>query len=288
MPRFRSSLGTDCTPHVSVLAFQLCADLSMHSHTYTINIVMKSKSSIKSNLGGQALKPTRNSVASPPAQKKSPKGSRENPAPTRLAELIARVNQIPIGIKLESLRDLRHLANVMLIEGSEPRGGGLENLIDKLISQEIAKLPQTLKEFVGPCLDVPPFGKWSTESFVARSRWMITERYRWRDRYEYLVEGSLLLSAIAKNPGQSLGPLYPESAAIADERGHLSIQICWKEHSAISCIDGIDSNRVRRCLVCDKFFWAGHGNKKWCDDVCGHRARSRSFRRKHSKSVHES
>jgi hypothetical protein len=260
----------------------------MHSRAYTINIVMKPKLSIKSNPGSQALKPTRNGVVKSPLPKKSPEGSRKNPPPTPLAELIARVNRIPIGIKLESLRDLRYMANIMLSEGDESTVGGVESVIDRLILREIAKLPQTLKKFVGPCLDVPPFGKWSTESFVARSRWMLRERYRWWDRYEYLAEGSLLLSAIAEYPGQSFGPLYPESEAIADETGHLSIQICWKEYSAISCIEGVDSNRVRRCPVCNKFFWAGHGNKKWCDDVCGHRARSRSFRRRHSKSVHES
>jgi hypothetical protein len=46
-------------------------------------------------------------------------------------------------------------------------------------------------------------------------------------------------------------------------------------------VNGVDGKRVRRCSVCDNYFWAGRADKKFCSDTCNATNRKRNERKRY-------
>lgn len=230
---------------------------------------MKTTSKIQAHSKDTNTKPSRNKVIKPESSKRPAKASRENPAPEELAKLIALVNQVPDG--LTHFDQLKKLAEIGVIEREPFAKNGVAATLDALIFQAAENLPDDTKALLGS----PP----DMSDTKSRLSWMTSGRSQLRYRYEYLTEGRATIAVLADGQSKQIGPFRFETWAYKDEEGRLRLD----PHPILRCIEGVEVDRVRRCPVCEKFFWAGHRNKKQCSDACGHALRNRRYRKNYSE-----
>ena len=57
--------------------------------------------------------------------------------------------------------------------------------------------------------------------------------------------------------------------------------IQFAQNPAVNALQGVEANRIRRCLLCEKFFWAGRIDRKCCSEKCRKNWHTRRWREKY-------
>jgi hypothetical protein len=109
---------------------------------------------------------------------------------------------------------------------------------------------------------------------------------RAKERFVFILAAEELLDALVHpEPATKLngGLYYREAGAGAPYDYLFSVEhgeIKYEPPLLFSLIKDVDVRRVRRCSVCENYFWAGRSNKKVCSDACGATSRKRAQRKR--------
>ncbi|MBI3895099.1 MAG: hypothetical protein HY313_04130 [Acidobacteria bacterium] len=109
------------------------------------------------------------------------------------------------------------------------------------------------------------------------------QRAKWS--YNSLVQAGEVLRFIAQgNQTKSLlenGKYLPMGTFVkVDEGGRIEFQ----KNPTFSVLEGVEADRIRECLVCDKIFWAGRKDKKCCSPRCLKVWHTRRWREKYPEN----
>jgi hypothetical protein len=204
--------------------------------------------------------------------------SRKRTAPPNLKWLIDKVNSLPREMK--TLGDLK--AQVRAAPYDFPD-------VDLLILAEVEKLPSNLKEFVGTFSDkklTRPFSQkelaemesWpSVVRDSLRSSWTTLQkddegRRVMRLRYDFLTQGQIALDAIARGD-TSAGPFFPEIWLYKDQNGE--VDVATYPVPLLECLQGEEWDRICKCPICEKIYWAERIDQPTCSPRCNNIRRSR-------------
>ena len=212
-----------------------------------------------------------------------PKANRTMPAPEKLDELIQLVNLLPV--EATGLREMFDSINV-----SHPESEPLE--INELFLAEfeayVNSLPTKIKNFIGQPRD--PDNLSCFNQVAAR-------------KYNLLYESRDLLILIASNNNAAYQDLRAHSKPINernmeevwDSRNLLNIvfsirvtpmelirnaqgEFEWRPNILFEAMQKAKHLRIRQCLICMQFYWAGRIDKPACSKECTQTLRVRRWR----------
>lgn len=171
--------------------------------------------------------------------------SRKHSPPEDLERLIKLTNQVPEGTK--TLRELKRIA------------GRDWNMLDSLIFQEVEKFPAALRELL---LSPPDMRNVSPDLYdkALRLQWMRAGRDKFYRAFEYLSAGREMLAAIADSRRRSWGLYDLEFWVKKDEAGRLQLA----SHPLLDCLLNVEVERIGRCPVCEKIYWAERIDQPTC------------------------
>jgi hypothetical protein len=220
------------------------------------------------------------------ARQALPKAKRTMPAPKRLSELIELINLLPVDAV--GLRDM--------FDNIQSRFSELQALeINKVFLNEfdsyVQSLPPKIKEYIGEPRD--PKNPSLFNEVAAR-------------RYNLLVESLDLMGLIASQNNAAIQELRTYSKQINEK----NIEEIWALRNLLNIVFSIcvtpmefvrneqgklekQSNilietmqegkhlRIRQCLICGLFFWAGRIDQPACSKRCTQTLRVRRWREKY-------
>ena len=239
---------------------------------------MKSTRKIQQHSKRKSLKASRKTgrehVYDKSRAKASHSHSRKHKAPERLEELIRMVNQVPDG-----LQTIDQLHYKVILEHEFPEQIQKEA---ELLRDEIGKLPNELQEFVGncplPCRLPPDYTPADLDATVSAEM----QRDKASRKYRYLLEGKQMLTHIAEGQWlENIGPfrMLASNWLSVDANGLIELQT----PPLLECVQGVEAQRIRKCPVCEKIFWAERKDQQGCSVPCSHALRNRKYRRSYSE-----
>jgi hypothetical protein len=80
---------------------------------------------------------------------------------------------------------------------------------------------------------------------------------------------------------------YQSSAAISHFYLNKEGKISFTPSPLARVLEGIDVARIKECLVCYKYFWAGRKDMRCCSSQCSHTLRQRNYRERYLQSYKE-
>jgi endogenous inhibitor of DNA gyrase (YacG/DUF329 family) len=205
--------------------------------------------------------------------------SRKHSVPTKLGELIDLVNQLlkshspPPTLQLIASYAEQKAKDKALADGLSALDEDKEadRLYGEMIQQEIERLPPKLREFVG--------------TFALRADTIegAQQQRTALERYDYLTQAKILLSSIAggRIPNRPLSQIGIR--LYRNEQGKADFQ-----YSPLAeCIQGAELDRIRRCPICEKIYWADRIDQPTCSQRCNGVRRSRIQRGTYKFSLRE-
>jgi hypothetical protein len=202
---------------------------------------------------------------------------RTKPVPEQLGKLIELVNLLP------SEKDLRtHLAiedgvsikDALTAKENEFEQADFEQLFDKEV---VRRLQKKLRHYI--------------EREKKKSRWFplrraqITFASLW-DLREALQTFCHIWDSGEKPALHStewFGNLPPSHQGIArvyiNDEGKAQI-----DAGLLTALEGVEVARIRRCPICERFFWAGRADQKACSKKCNQTRRVRLWREKYQET----
>jgi hypothetical protein len=107
---------------------------------------------------------------------------------------------------------------------------------------------------------------------------------RARQRFFFLLNADEILHALTTaDPQSHLDTLlYEEECAL---NGYLLVEngkVHMEPPALFSLLLGSEVSRIRRCEICESYFWAGRNNKQVCSPQCGATKRKRQERKRYS------
>jgi hypothetical protein len=107
---------------------------------------------------------------------------------------------------------------------------------------------------------------------------------RARQRFFFLLTAEQILHALTTaSPQSTLDQLWYEEECALD--GYLSVEdgkVHLEPPTLFSILVGIEASRIRRCEICDNYFWAGRKDKLVCSLQCGATKRKRQERKRYT------
>lgn len=106
---------------------------------------------------------------------------------------------------------------------------------------------------------------------------------RARQRFFFLLTADEILHALTTaDPQSELNNLWYEEECALDS--YLSVnddEVHFEPPALFSLLVGIQVSRIRRCGICENYFWAGRKNKQVCSLQCGATKRKRQERQRY-------
>lgn len=246
---------------------------------------MKKVQQVKGNTAQQPLRKIDPKMKAASKEQNPRKAQRTMPPPPEVAELLDLVNQLPPeAIDVKEIYEKVRSANPQFEN---------EEFSEKLITEfeeRLAQFPQSISDFVGSFRD-------------PKSPYILQEATR---RYNNLIDARRFLSKIAYNNACALRELELASKRVTEESitqrwaspGRLlrlsSVPISlidlslnnqgeleWHLNVLIEVLRKARIVRIRQCLTCDLYFWAGRIDKICCSEQCSNTRRQSIWRKKY-------
>jgi len=219
--------------------------------------------------------------------------SRKHPAPAKLGKLIDLINALPAHtLALEQMDEIaRSEANVRI---EDRRASGslrdfivshdeihMDSALPDVFAEIVNRLPDRLQEFIGPTLSpvADDARKASGYRLIPPDDVFLNAM----NRYRFLLDARDALMDIAQwhskkpNERRCLFPA-PSSGVLmfySDVNGKLAFQIEPLFHDTIATLVGVEVQRIRRCPICEKIYWAERIDQPTCSKRCNNVRRSR-------------
>ena len=178
---------------------------------------------------------------------------------------------------------LQPYTNIKLIVASEPDLQSIVKVAKERISVESAETEARVK--------VPPVFDDRFDYEVSESKFMSSGLLnlvnRARQRLLFVLAAEEVLNALSGPDTQerlNRARYIDQSGAT---RGHLYVkdgEVKLSPPVLFSFVVGVDATRVRKCKVCEDYFWAGRKDKQLCSDKCDATNRKRNERERYRKT----
>lgn len=179
--------------------------------------------------------------------KKTGQHIRKRLAPAKLKELIELVNLLPPFGEFEPdpLPSARSIVEAVSESGRS---------IEEVFSERTSELPQRLKQYIG---------KFPTMDGKNRDEWVDVQEQQHQvlDRYDYVAQGREILVWLAKKKRPS-ALRFPQLAPRVgyDDKG----RVMQTPSPLMECILGAEAQRINRCPICEKIYWAERADQPTC------------------------
>jgi predicted nucleic acid-binding Zn ribbon protein len=108
---------------------------------------------------------------------------------------------------------------------------------------------------------------------------------RARQRFFFILAAEEILNALASDsPKEKLTNMWYLELSGSAQRGHLYIQndrVHLYPPVLFNFVVGVQVSRIRKCEICENYFWAGRKDKKVCSEQCGATKRKRKERKRY-------